>query len=203
MSGITKYLDCPWIERKSTGAPEASAVKTSVQTEGQASFSVQLNGKRRLCVECIGDGYCHRQSAPIVTDAELSNPEFIRDVRDFAFSLEVGPDSWLAFLAEEYREYPGRIVDGSGAEVFVELDNFEVSEEALFGVDSDLEREKARTRSWFRDFCCTPCPPEVRPRVRIEARERARAVATILRARNPAATRMWGVRAANNNEPQE
>ena len=64
------------------------------------------------------------------------------------------------------------------------------------------EFERLHIREWFRDFCCTPCSPDVEPRVRGEAKERVRILATILKAHNPDEALIWGVRAANDNDTQ-
>jgi hypothetical protein len=55
-------------------------------------------------------------------------------------------------------------------------------------------------RYWFRDFCRV-VERDVIPHVRCEAWERVRILASILRARDPDAARMWGLRAANDNSP--
>lgn len=119
-------------------------------------------------------------------DTKLDNPEFIRDLRRYTASLGISCDQWLDFLSDTYRDYPGRIMDQTGREVFLDMEVF----------------EEPNIRYWFRDWCNTPCGNNVVPRIRSEARERIRVLATILRAANPKAALMWGVRAANDNEPE-
>nr|WP_281721263.1 hypothetical protein [Nitrosomonas nitrosa] len=121
-----------------------------------------------------------------MSDKNIENPEYVRDLRCFAYGLRISSHDWLEFLTDLYRDYPGRIIDARGAEVFLNMEEFET----------------AGIREWFRDFCCTLCPPDVTPRVRPEAWERVRALATILRAHFPEAAMVWGVRAANDNEPR-
>ena len=137
-----------------------------------------------LCPACLLSGYCRRFNVRIVSDMELDNPEFIRDVRRAALEQGKTCDEWLEHMTNLYRDYPGRIVDSGGAEVWLDMSDF----------------ERSKIRYWFRDFCCTPCPTDVSPRVRREARERVRVLATILRAADPVAAQLWGVRAANDNE---
>jgi hypothetical protein len=142
-------------------------------------------GMMSLCNQCIGLGYCRKLNAHLVSDAELANPEFIRDVRTAADELCITRDQWRDHLSNLYRDYRGRILDREGNEVFLDMEVF----------------EKA-SPYWFRDFCITP-RPGVRPRVRQAARERVRVMATILRAVFPDAAQFWGVCPANDNEPKE
>lgn len=115
------------------------------------------------CALCIIEDRCERTR--LVTDRELADPVFIRALRDLCFSLNVSSYHWLDFLTDLYRDAHGCIVDESGCTVFLNMDVFEIP----------------HIRDWFRDFCCTPCPPHITPYVRGEAKERVRALATILR----------------------
>jgi hypothetical protein len=136
-----------------------------------------------LCVQCLGLGYCGELRSPLVTDAELNNPEFIRDVRACAHSLKITRDRWLVWLEDAYRDYPGMIVDESGEPVPLEFSAFET----------------ASIRYWFRDFIERETPAGSRPRLREEARERVRILATLLRAVDPVGAANWGIRAMNDN----
>jgi len=138
-----------------------------------------------LCPSCILLGYCRNRSAWLVTDKELDNPEFVRDVREAARAEAVSPDHWIDHITRLYRDYRGWITVIGGGRVFLDMDEF----------------ERPSIREWFRDFCVTPCPPEITPRVRDEARERVRILATILRALNPERAQFWGLRSDNDNEP--
>lgn len=138
-----------------------------------------------LCPTCLGVGYCRELNTPLVTDAELADPEFIRDLRNFASGLPLNCYDWLDGLSDLYRDYPGWIMGPDGQEVLLDMEQF----------------EQPNICYWFREFCCTACPPNVTPRVRKEARERVRVLATILRARFRGDALMWGLRAANDNEP--
>ena len=136
-----------------------------------------------LCSECRLNGYCRRIVAPVVSDDQLKSPEYIRDLRNFAASRGVTAESWLDHLADLYRDYPGWIIGPDGQEELLDLEQF----------------ERPHIREWFRDFCNGVCPPDVTPRVRVEARERVRILATILAARYPVDAMLWGVRPANDN----
>lgn len=138
-----------------------------------------------LCTPCLGLGYCRQLRTRLVDDAQLSSPAFIRDVRAYAHALKIGRDSWLSWLEDAYRDYPGLIVNAAGEPVFLDLSVFET----------------ASIRYWFRDFACTSCPSDAIPHVNGEAWERVRVFATLLRAVDPSGTAMWGVRPANDNAP--
>lgn len=116
------------------------------------------------CEHCrFEDEGCERTL--LVSDAELGNPDFLRGLRDFCFNLHISSYHWLDVLTDLYRDYRGCVVDGSGRVVFLDMDVFEIP----------------HVRDWFRDFCCTVCPPHITPYVRGEAKERVRVLATIIR----------------------
>lgn len=129
--------------------------------------------------------YCNGLSVGLVSDLELSNPDFIRDVRAFCFELDVSSYHWHDHVIDLYRDYRGTVLDEDGTEVNLNTCVFEI----------------ASIRDWFRDFCCTACPDHITPYVRGEAKERVRVLATILRAVYPAQSLLWGVRPANDNQP--
>lgn len=136
-----------------------------------------------LCPACYMLGYCKRLRTPVVSDRDINNPEWVRDLRNFGYSLGVSDVRWHEFVSNHYRDYRGSIIKADGSEIFLDMGEF----------------ERPGIREWFRDFVCTPCPPEMRPRVRIEARERVRVLGTILKARYPAVAQSWGVRPSNDN----
>ena len=136
-----------------------------------------------LCRCCDVLDHCRNIKVHLVRDSEISNPDFIRDLRDFAFSLNISSYSWREHLHDLYRDYRGWIVGEDGREVFLNM--------RIFEFDSH--------RAWFRDFCCTPTSEFIKPYVRKEARGRARILATILRAAYPHEAMLWGVRPANDN----
>lgn len=138
-----------------------------------------------LCIQCGIAGYCKRINVPLLTDDEISNSHFVRDLRAFAHSLDVDAADWLEFASDTYRDYGGWIIHPvSKGEVFVEME--------------PLERAPYE---WWRDFCTRACLPGVTPRVRSEAWERARSLGTILRAAYPEEALLWGLRPANDNRP--
>lgn len=135
-----------------------------------------------LCVQCLTLRYCRRLEIRMVSDLELRNSEFVRDVRTYAHSLHITCDRWVDVLSDLYRDFPGVIVGPDGNEAMLDLDVF----------------ERPHIREWFKEFCIPPLP-EVTPRVRREAWERVRVMATILKAAAPMRAVQWGIRAANEN----
>jgi len=134
--------------------------------------------------------YCHaihtvqRCKSRFASNAEIANPEVIRDVRNFCAGLPVTPEAWIDYLNDLYRDYLGIIVDGDGNQIILNMEQF----------------ERPHIREWFRDFCSL-VPDDVRPRVRQEARGRVKVLITILRATLPKEAALWGLRAANDNDP--
>jgi hypothetical protein len=102
----------------------------------------------------------------LVTDRELADPAFIRSLRDLCCALNVLSYHRLDSLTDLYRDAHGCIVDEAGRKVLLDMEVFEVP----------------HIRDWFRDFCCTSCPPHIAPYVRGEAKERVRVLPTVLRA---------------------
>lgn len=137
---------------------------------------------RALCFNCISQGYCKNEVARLVTDAEIANQHWVRDIRLFAATFSIQPCDWAEYLTNLYRDYLGWIIDPTGSETFLNLD-------PLF---------EQNARFFFRDFCRAP-NPKANCFVRPQSWERVRVLATILRARFPAEAQMWGVRAANDN----
>jgi len=138
-----------------------------------------------LCARCYTQGYCRRLYARVVCETQLHDPNYLLDLKAFCRWLNVNDEEWLEFLTGLYRDYPGWISDGAGREVFLDMQEF----------------ERPYIREWFRDFCCKPCPPGVQPRVRSEAVERVRILATILTACFPEKAAFWGLRGDNDNNP--
>ncbi|MDH5721904.1 MAG: hypothetical protein OEY94_01100 [Alphaproteobacteria bacterium] len=142
----------------------------------------------------------------LVTDAELKNPEFVRDVRNFACAMGLQPSDWKPFLTDELEAYPGKIINRHYQEVELNLELFELDDETILHSDSKtLANANDNVCEWFETWCCTPCPDGKRSRLNEETKEKFRIVATILRARNPGAAQFWGLKgkAANDNNPQD
>lgn len=137
-----------------------------------------------LCYRCASYGYCAQYNVPVVTDAELANSAFLRDVKATAFDLNIKASDWLESVYSFYRDCLARLFDPkSGAEVFLDMEEFEVP----------------HIREWFRDWVCTPVADDNQLYAHPSSKERVRALATILRARFPEKALMWGVRSANDN----
>jgi len=137
-----------------------------------------------LCGCCDVLDYCRNIKVHLIRESEISNPDFIRDVRNFAYTLSISSYQWRDHLYNLYRDYRGWVIGEGGQEVFLNMRILEF----------DHHRE------WFRDFCCTPVCDNITPYVRKEARGRVIILATILRAAYPMEAMLWGVRPANDNE---
>lgn len=140
----------------------------------------------QLCPACMSVGYCPKKSVAVVSDDQLSDPDYLRDFKEFVRFLDISDCRWLEHLSNLYRDFPGWIVGPEGEEVFLDMEEF----------------ERPNIREWFRDFS-TPMRDGARPRVREEARERVRILATVLSARYPFDAMLWGVRVANDNRAPE
>jgi len=101
----------------------------------------------------------------LVSDAELRDPEFIREMRNYGASLDVPYERMRDWITTFYANAPIIFRDGKHREIFVQTSHFEVP-------NFDF---------WARDFC-TQVPDDVRPHVRREAWERTRAFTSLLRA---------------------
>lgn len=139
-----------------------------------------------FCTRCNQQGYCSRISSRIFGDEVFSNRYWLVDFKCFlngySFRQKLMPGDWHDHIADLYCNYKGWISGPSGEEVFLDTQVFEV----------------AHIREWFRDFI-QPVREGTTPRLRREARERVRVLATIMRAFYPEEAMMWGVRAANDN----
>lgn len=138
------------------------------------------------CGHCVTLGYCRYQRIKRVSNRELSTPEFVRDLRNYAAGLKISSWVWRDYLIDSYRDLRREIVhEVTRKPIFLDLDAFE---------EDDY-------RQWFRDFCSPVSDSNAHPYITVLTWERARVLATILRALDPAGTAMWGIRAANDNEP--
>ena len=130
----------------------------------------------------------NKNESLLVTDTEIANPDFIRDGRAACNAQNKTAEQWVEHVHDLYRDYTGLIFDGEGHEIILNMEVFEVPS----------------IRECFRDFACTPCPPEIIPRVRVAARPRVRVLLTVMRASFPLEAENWGVReAANDNQAQK
>lgn len=139
-----------------------------------------------LCIYCLSRGFCHQLKSPLVRNCQIGNSDYIRDLKAFAYTLGIKGGDWQDFLSDLYRDYPGWITKPNGTEALLDMGEF----------------ERPFIREWFRDFCCTPCPDHVTPRVQTKALERVRILATILTASFPHAALFWGIRADNDNDAE-
>lgn len=136
---------------------------------------------------------------PLVSDLDIANPDFIRDLREFTARFGLKASEWRKTLVELYSRFDGLIIDATWRRIYLSFEPLEATEHEIFEGNGALA--ESRIQDWFEDTLCKPCPDGVTPYVRCEARERFRVVGTILRAAYPHESMMWGVRAANDNSP--
>lgn len=140
---------------------------------------------------------CAGRASRLVSDTEINNSEFVRDVRNFAARLGVRPAEWLDRILELFAQFDGCIVNAAHQPAHLTTD-------ILLPTDEEIDDDKgavieSRIRNWLEETFATPVPENVDPHVRVEARERFRIVASILRARFPSHAIGWGLRGANDN----
>ena len=129
-----------------------------------------------LCNDCFLAAQCQKLNVQIVSLADVADPAFVYDVRDFCWRLGISRDAWLDRLADWLRDFNGQFVDEAGQPVEINLDAF----------------DGPNVRYYFRDNGCTR--PNPNGYVHPIATERFRVVATILKARFPVVASTWGKR---------
>jgi hypothetical protein len=132
-----------------------------------------------------GQRFGHRseQRWPVVTDAELFDPNFVRDGRNYAAALGIPYRSCLERLTDIYRDLRGEFYDvKTGKEVMLDMEPLEVA-----------------SPFWFRDSLLKPCAFRREPHVKRLVIERWRIALTILRAHCP--TGMYWGKVANEFTP--
>lgn len=143
----------------------------------------------------------------VVTVLESSNPDFVRDVRNYTHSLGWSETEFVDRLLTQLALYEGSFVDADGNDAPVDLNT-----DCLEADTDDLDDAQAvhveaahqeRLRVRCRDTFCKPCPPNMRPHVRVEALEMFLLVATILKAVDPAVAQNWGKRSVQTARSQE
>lgn len=118
-----------------------------------------------------------RISVRLVSDAELADPVFLADVKTFASRLRIPRRRFVDWLVDGLRDTETALLDEHGSPVEIDL-------EAI---------EHEAVEMWLKDWLRMPERHAV-PRLRIEARERVRLVATLLRMIFPKESAVWGQR---------
>lgn len=164
-------------------------------TPALGTFECELEAwMMTLCPACIQKGLCRKRPSLIVAEHELT-AAFVQDARNFAYRLtqETGltAGEWIDYLVNAYRDHPGRIVDHTGREVWLDTDVLErpYPEDADGWFDATDEAEYDH-RTWYRDNLMQPCGA----RPRRDNAHRLIVVLSILRARYPLDAMLWGVR---------
>jgi len=118
----------------------------------------------------------------LVTDEEIQNPLFRDDVKSFARKLRVPRRKMVDWLVDGYRDADVDIINDEGLAVFVDF-------EALEEGEGDLVT--TRIADWLKDWLSEPTRQGA-SRLRPEAKERVRLIATLLRAIFPKESVVWG-----------
>ena len=163
-------------------------------------------------------GYCIHLNAKVVNKYEMANPAFVYDALEFAYSLNFKPKEltlgihlngkpakWKKFIHKAYTGYMGRFIGSNGKEEFLDTDNlFEVADEKFGASTKTLSNALKTQRVWLKDRFCTEPNPQKCMKFHGKTEEKLRIVFTLLRATYPQEeTKLWGLRAANDNEPQK
>ena len=114
---------------------------------------------------------------------ELDNPLWLSDAKEFIRKLQISRTKIRDYLADGLRDSKVILVELDGKRTHVEFHHLEKSD----GDDDDSDGFEW----WYKDWC-KPTPPGVTPRLRREARERVRAITTIVRMMFPKETSVWG-----------
>lgn len=134
------------------------------------------------CQKCFRVGHCLQKTVPIVNDVEIGDPEFVRVARNFLASLPVTDSEWLEHAHNLNRDLTITIIEGANWRIDLDMSPLEIDYD-----DEDLIEAcpaEKRLRLWFRDII-KPVPADTNPRVRLEAKERFRILATLIIAHNP------------------
>ena len=102
---------------------------------------------------------------PVVTEAQIMRPGFVRATKNYSASLGVPWRNWHGFVTDFYRDVPVIFINDRMQEVHLNMEVFETP-----SIDY-----------WFRDFV-KPVPDDVNPIVRREAKGRVIILATLMRA---------------------
>jgi hypothetical protein len=137
----------------------------------------------KLSCHFSATGYCGAIIIRLVTDDELSQPQFVRGLRATALAMGYSASEWVDRLSDIYRDFDGVIIDEYGNELMLDLEVFEFE----------------HGRTWFRDQINAPMAEGVSPRLRAESKERLRILGTVLKMVFPREALSW--LAANDNHP--
>ena len=135
-----------------------------------------------LCPYCPDFTNRVARHVSVVTDKELKDPSFLRDVRAFTSGLGISPEDWPEYAIDIYRDFDGFIIDHERHVISLNTEHLETYPE------------------WYREWVNTPVPPGVIPRPRGASRARIRVLVTLLKIKFPDAAAQWGRRAANDND---
>lgn len=158
------------------------------------------------CQKCFRVGHCLQKAVPVVNDVEIGDPDFVRTIRNFLASLPVTDSEWLEHVHNLNRDLTVAITEGRNWQIDLDMSPLEIDHD-----DEDLIEAcpaEKRLRLWFRDIIKL-VPAHIKPRVRPEAKERFRILATLIIAHNPQID--WprtlpandNIYAANDNSPRK
>lgn len=150
-----------------------------------------------LCLECLSAQFCRRWK--IVSDIELSNPYFILDARNFVHDKKIPTALLIDELLNALSRTTGTFKNGAWVEQDLNFELFEASETSI--LNGSGANERRQILDWI-DYNFGRCWNEDEaPNVGRLDRERFRVIASAVRAIywSDFSTRMWGIRAANDN----
>lgn len=171
----------------------------------------------KSCINCMLAGYCIHLNAKVVNEHDMANWDFVRDALAFGYSLNFKPaeftlgiqldckepTEWTKFIDKAYTEYRGRFIGRNGQEEFLNMELFEVPDKKFGASKEELSNAFDNLCEWNEYWFCTPHTEQKHFQFRGDTREKLRIAFTVLRATYPQEeTKFWGLRAANDNNPQ-
>ena len=142
-----------------------------------------------ICANCLALGRDAHRHSRVISRAELT-PAFVEDVREYVIGIR---DAGYRGASVNFRTFIDLVF-----EIYRDLTNFVVEKdghEVLLGTNCLLDES---IDYWVRDYLFTRRPDGVTTRLKDETVERLVVITSILKAADPHAAMLWGVRVAND-----
>ena len=156
----------------------------SEKTPSQNSKKIRPCG-RCICCQCFS--YCNKAELPVISDAMLSNPAWLRHARNFASSLGIPGALWPNEIFNLWRDMKVSVPNDFNIEtLFLPPDDADGEE---------IHRFTEALRDWCKYFLNGPVISEnITPYVTAARREHARCIFALLASHDPDEFESWGQR---------